>query len=263
MYTSLDLAITGPFATLTLNRPERHNAFDATLIAELTDAFVALATNDAVQVAILTGAGPSFCAGGDANWMRASATMSREQNVADAEALAAMFDAAWQLPKPLIGRVNGAAIGGGAGLVACCDLAVATETARFGFGEVKLGLIPAVIAQFVLPKIGVSHARALMISGERFTAERAFEIGLVHAITATDDLDRTVRSLAARMLSSGPEAVAATKRALDAVWELDRAAARSDVVQALAAIRAGDEAQEGLQAFLEKRRASWVRRADG
>ena len=169
-----------------------------------------------------------------------------------------MFEAVWTLPKPLIGRIHGAAMGGGVGLVACCDLAVAVDTARFGFSEVKLGLIPAVIAQYVLPKIGVSHARALFVSGERFTAERAFEIGLVHAITSLEDLDATVASLAARLRSSGPVAVGAAKRLIDAVWALDRDAARRYVVEAIAAARTGDEGQEGLRAFLEKRRAAWL-----
>ena len=141
-----------------------------------------------------------------------------------------MFEAAWSLPKPLIGRIHGVALGGGAGLVACCDLAVAADTARFGFSEVKLGLLPAVIAQYVVPKIGVSQARALFVSGERFTAERAFEIGLVHAVTGADGLDATVQTLATRMLSSAPAAIGAAKRLVDAVWSLERDAARRYVV---------------------------------
>lgn len=256
-YSTIDLASSGPFATLTLNRPSVHNAFDATMIAELRSAFGALAADDSVRVVIITGAGSSFCAGGDIAWMRESLAWGLEHNVADAEALAAMLEAAWSLPKPLIGRINGAALGGGAGLAACCDLVVASESARFGFSEVKLGLLPAIIGQYVIPKIGVGHARALFVSGERFTAERAFEIGLVHAITSDDQLDATVRNLAARMLSSGPAAVAATKRAIDAIWSLERDAARQYVVQALAAARTGPEGQEGLRAFLEKRRPGW------
>ena len=256
-YTTIDLAISGPFATLTLNRPAVHNAFDASMIAELRAAFSALASDDTVRVVILAGAGPSFCAGGDIAWMRDSLEWGLERNQADAEALADMLEAAWSLPKPLIGRIHGAALGGGAGLTACCDLVVAGESARFGFTEVKLGLIPAIIGQYVIPKIGVGHARAMFISGERFTAERAFEIGLVHAITGDDQLDATVRNLAARMLTSGPAAIAATKRAIDAVWSLEREAARQYVVHALAAARTGPEGQEGLRAFLEKRRAGW------
>jgi len=257
-YSTIALSRAVPLATLTLNRPESHNAFNAAMIVELRHAFVALADDDAVRVVILTGAGASFCAGADINWMRESIAWTIEQNVADAETLADLFEAAWNLPKPLIGRINGVALGGGAGLVACCDLAVASETAGFGFSEVKLGLIPAVIAQYVVPKIGVSHARLLFVSGERFTAERAFEIGLIHAITGADDLDTTVHSLATRMLSNAPQAAGAAKRLVDAVWALERDAARSYVVHAIAAARTSDEGQEGLRAFLEKRKPFWV-----
>src|SRR5215472_2721321 len=145
-YTYIHVDSGGPVVTVTLNRPDLHNAFNAEMIGELRDCFTALAADEAVRVVVLAGAGPSFCAGGDVNWMGASLDLSHEQNIADAEALAAMFDAAWNLPRPLIGRIHGAALGGGAGLVACCDVAVAADSARFGFSEVKLGLIPAVIA---------------------------------------------------------------------------------------------------------------------
>ena len=259
MYTTIALSYDGPVAALTLARPDLHNAFNATMIAELRDCFTALADAPDVRVVVLTGAGPSFCAGADLNWMRASLEWSREQNVADAEELAAMFEAAWNLPKPLVGRVNGAAMGGGVGLVACCDIAVAVDSARFAFSEVKLGLIPAVIAQYVVPKIGVSQARALFVSGERFTAERAFEIGLVHAVTSPEDLDATVASLVGRLLSSGPAAVGAAKRLVDAVWALERNAARRYVVEALVAARTSDEGQEGLRSFLEKRPPRWAK----
>ena len=257
MYTHITLSKDGPVATLTLNRPDVHNAFNAEMIGDLRDCFTALASDETVRAVVLTGAGASFCAGGDINWMRASLDWSRDQNVGDAEGLAAMFEAAWNLPRPLIGRIGGAAIGGGVGLVACCDVAVAVDSARFGFSEVKLGLVPAVIAQYVVPKIGVSHARALFVSGERFTAERAFEIGLVHAVVGPQELDATVNSHVARMLSSGPAAVGLAKRVVDAVWSLDRDAARRFVIAAIAEARTGAEGQEGLRAFLEKRKPSW------
>ena len=149
--TSIALSRAGPVATLTLQRPDVHNAFNVAMIAELREAFLALAADDAVRVVVLAAAGESFCAGADLSWMRDSLEWSRERNLADATALADMFEAAWTLPKPLIGRINGAALGGGVGLVACCDLAVAADGARFGFSEVKLGIIPAVIAQYVVP----------------------------------------------------------------------------------------------------------------
>jgi methylglutaconyl-CoA hydratase len=244
-------------ATITIDRPEVMNAFNAAAIAGLRSALSDLAADSSVRMAILTGAGKAFCAGGDMNWMRETFAWSKEENMADAEAMAAMFDEAWRFPKPLIARVNGPAVGGGAGLVACCDLAIATETARFGFGEVKIGIIPAVIAQYVVPKIGVSHARALFVSGEQFSAERAFEIGLIHAVTAQEELDETVASILARLLTSAPEAVAATKRSIDIIWESERSAARQFVIEAIATIRTGSEAQEGMRAFLEKRRPRW------
>lgn len=258
---TLTLDRSGPVATVTLSRPNVHNAFDAALVASLRDTFRALAADEGARVVVLAGAGESFCAGGDLSWMRDSLAWSREQNLADAEAMADMFEAAWALPKPLVARVHGAAIGGGAGLVACCDLAVAAQTARFGFSEVRLGLLPAVIAQYVVPKIGLSQARALLVSGERFTAERAFEIGLVHAVTPPDELDATVRALVMRLLNAAPGAVAETKRVIDAVWHLERAEARRFVVEAIASARAGAEGQEGVRAFLEKRRPGWSRDA--
>jgi methylglutaconyl-CoA hydratase len=247
----------GPVATLMLQRPEVHNAFNAAMIAELHTAFSELSRDAATRVVVLTGAGASFCAGADLTWMRDSLDWTHEQNVADAEQLAAMFEAAWTLPKPLVGRINGAALGGGAGLVACCDIAVAVNTARLGFSEVKLGLLPAVIAQYVVPKIGVSQARALFVSGERFTAERAFDIGLVHAVAQAEDLDATVAGLVQRLLSSAPAAAAAAKRLVDAMWTLERDAARRYVVEAIAAARTGAEGQEGVRAFLEKRAPRW------
>ncbi len=257
MPTTLDISQQGSVAVLTLARPEIHNAFDATMIAELRDAFTTLGSDANVRAVVLTGSGASFCAGGDMHWMRQSLDWSHEQNIADAYALAAMFAAAWSLPKPLIGRINGAAMGGGAGLVACCDLAIATDTARFGFSEVKIGLVPAVIAQYVVPKIGISHSRALFVSGERFTAERAFEIGLIHGIADDTTLDATVNGVLAKVLTSGSQAMALSKQIIDAVWTMERDAARSFVTNAIATARTGPEGQEGLRAFLEKRRPNW------
>jgi methylglutaconyl-CoA hydratase len=257
MSTFITLERSESIATVTLARPELHNAFNAAMIAELRDCFTALAQDSAVRVVVLAGAGPSFCAGGDLKWMRSSLDWSREQNTADATALAEMFEAAWSLPKPLIGRVHGAAVGGGVGLVACCDIALAADTARFSLSEVKLGLIPAIIAQYVVPKIGIGQARALFVSGERFSAGRAYEIGLVHRVVAAEELDAAVASLAGQLLSGGPQAIGAAKRLVDAVWTLDREAARRYVIDAIVDARSSAEGQEGMRAFLEKRRPNW------
>ncbi len=256
-YEFIRLETQGPICTLVMNRPDLHNAFNPQLISEMTTALHALASDAQVRVVVLTGAGPSFSAGGDISWMQASQGYTNDQNLADARGLDAMFEALNSLPKPVIGRINGAALGGGVGLVACCDLAVAVEEARFGFTEVKLGLLPAVIAQYVVPKIGVSHSRALFVSGERFTSERAFEIGLIHAITSAEELDATVQSLAQRVLSGGPQAMGAAKRLVSAMWELEREAARTYAIEAIAQARTSAEGQEGLAAFLTKRRPQW------
>ncbi len=248
----------GPVATVTLNRLDVHNAFDAAMIDALRTAFEELAGDAAVRIVVLTGAGESFCAGGDMRWMQDAMTWTQAQNLADAAALAAMFEAVWTCPKVVIGRINGAAIGGGSGLVACCDLAIAVETARFGFGEVKIGLVPAVIAQYVVPKIGVSQARALFVSGERFSAERAFDIGLVHGVAPQEELDAMVAELAQRCLTSAPEAVTIAKRMVDVVWDSERDAARRFAVEMLARVRAGDEAREGIAAFKARRKPPWA-----
>jgi methylglutaconyl-CoA hydratase len=259
MSTFITLERSEAIATVTLARPEIHNAFNAAMIAELRDCFTALAHDPAVRVVVLAGAGPSFCAGGDLKWMQSSLDWSREQNTADATALAEMFEAVWSLPKPLIGRIHGAAVGGGVGLVACCDIALATDTARFSLSEVKIGLVPAIIAQYVVPKIGISQARALFVSGERFSAGRAYEIGLVHRVVAAEELDAAVADQARQLLGSGPQAIGAAKRLVDAVWTLDREAARRYVIDAIVDARSGAEGQEGMRAFLEKRKPRWAK----
>lgn len=256
-YQHITLARDGVRATLTLNRPELHNAFSPELIAELTAACAELAADATVRVVVLTGAGRSFCAGADLHWMRASLALSRDDNIADAERLAAMYEALDTLPKPVVGRVNGAAIGGGAGLVACCDIVIAAQSARFGFSEVKLGILPAVIARYVVPKIGVSQARALFITGQRFEAAQAQRIGLVHEVVPEAELDAAVARVVAELASSGPQAVARIKHLLRAVTSLPPDAATRATVEAIADARVSDEGQEGLRAFLEKRRPAW------
>jgi len=255
---TLHITHNGPIATVTLDRPEVHNAFDAAMIVEMRAAFDALSGDEHVRVIVLTGAGESFCAGGDMRWMQSAVGLTFEENIADAGALAAMFEAIWTCPKVVLGRINGAAIGGGAGLAACCDLAIAADTARFGFGEVKIGLVPAVIAQYVVPKIGVSQARALFVSGERFSAERAFEIGLIHGVVPPEELDATVMEIAQRCLTSAPDAITTIKRVVDVVWESERLATQRFVVEMLARVRTGNEAREGIAAFKARRRPPWA-----
>jgi methylglutaconyl-CoA hydratase len=252
----------GPVEYLTLNRPEVRNAFNEHVIRELADwaeRMRAAAARDEARVAVLAGAGATFCAGADVTWMAKTVQYSKEENVRDAEAMSRMFAALNELPLALIGRIQGAALGGGAGLAAVCDIVVAAEDALFGFTEVKLGILPAVISPFVLGKIGRSAARELFLTGARFTAIRAREIGLAHAVVPAGDLDPAVSRYVSELLTAGPEAVAAAKRLIQEVWGQRIEEASRLTAGAIAARRVSAEGQEGLKAFLEKRKPNWCR----
>jgi methylglutaconyl-CoA hydratase len=236
----------GDVLRLTLARPETRNAFDAALIAELAEAFVDVGKSRAV---LLAGEGPSFCAGADVEWMRASVDLDYEANVADANALRGMLDAIDRCPAPVLARVQGHALGGGAGLVACSDIAIAETRAVFAFSEVKLGIIPAVISPYAVAKIGQSAARRYFVTGERFDAATALRIGLVHEVA--DDLDAAVDRLLGELRSAGPKAARHAKRLV-----LDRPDG-PDTARRIAERRTSDEGQEGLRAFLERRRPDW------
>lgn len=244
---------------LTLNRPEIHNAFDDRQITELSAVLDELAGDDSVRVVVLTGAGRSFSAGADLKWMRRTSTYGESENLLDANALAALMKAMNELPKPTVARVNGAALGGGAGLVACCDVAVAADGALFGTTEVRLGIIPAVIGPYVVAAIGARQARRLMLTGERITAQEAVRIGLVHEVVAQDQLDVAVERIVSDLLQGGPGAIAAAKRLVRDLS--DRAIDQElidDTARRIAALRASPEAREGLGAFLEKRKPGWI-----
>jgi len=248
----------GPLATVILNRPEVHNAFNAQLIAELHTACTALRSETGLRAVVLRGAGASFCAGADLHWMRESLDYTHAENLADAARLDAMFEALNELPVAVIGRVHGAALGGGVGLAACCDVVVAAEEASFGFTEARLGLLPAVIARYVMPKIGPGHARALFVTARRFSAQQALALGLAHEVTPAAELDAAVERVIEAVLACGPRAVASSKALVSAVATLPPAEAREYVIGAIAAARTGAEGQEGLRAFLEKRQPAWV-----
>ncbi|HEX8982197.1 MAG TPA: enoyl-CoA hydratase-related protein [Ktedonobacterales bacterium] len=248
----------GAFTFVTLNRPEVHNAFNETLIAELHTAFTQLSADESVRAIVLQGAGRSFCAGADLNWMRASLDFTHEQNVADAMRMADMFRAINQCPHPVIGRIQGAALGGGAGLTAVCDIAITTEDCRFGFTEARLGIAPAVISPFAARKIGESHARALFMTAERFDAERALSIGLVHQVVPAAELDDAVQATLHNIELSGPAGVAAAKRMAMTILHLSDAEARQVTAHTIAGLRVSEEGQEGIRAFLEKRTARWA-----
>ena len=257
-YEQLAARTEGPVTTISLARPEAHNALNGALIRELTQAFDELAESEGVRVVVLAGEGPSFCAGADVGYMRDTVDLSYEENLEDARRLAAMFRAVDECPKPVVAKVRGAAMGGGAGLVAAADVAVADEGARFAFSEVRLGIAPATIAPFVLRKIGASHARSLFLTGERFGAARAREIGLVHEAVSPDGLDAAVEETVGRLLRGGPHAQAAAKgllRQLETVEPMDAPGLMSRLISEL---RSGEEGQEGLAAFLEKRGPRWT-----
>lgn len=247
----------GPVTTVTLNRPAVRNAFNEDLIGDLTSFAERLPTDGSVRVVVLRGAGSSFCAGADLTWMSKMAGYSREENLADARRAASMFLALDSLPAPLIGRVHGAALGGGAGLAAICDVVVCSEDAMFGFTEVVLGILPGMISPYVVRKIGLSAARELCLSGARFTAARAKDIGLVHEVVHEERLDLTVDRHVAQFLKAAPGAVAATKRLLSQVAGRQPADVLDQTVNAIATQRVSPEGQEGMRAFLEKLPPSW------
>lgn len=245
---------------LTLDRPELHNAFDDALIGSLTAALLEAERDPAVRIVVLTGAGPSFSAGADLNWMRRMAFATEEENEHDALALAGLMRTLNYLNRPTIARVNGPAFGGGVGLIACCDVTIATDSARFGITEARLGLAPAVISPYVYRRIGERHARRYFLSGERFDAGRAREIGLIQEVVSELALDGAVERNIRHLLRSGPSAVLACKRLAfrnaghdaDRQLELDQETARL-----IARLRVSAEGQEGLTAFLDKRPPSW------
>jgi methylglutaconyl-CoA hydratase len=250
----------GARARVVLARPAVRNAFNAELIEALRETFLVLSHDPLVRVVILQGDGKTFCGGADVNWMRGSLELSEADNVRDAEAMSDMFRTIDRCAKPVIARVHGAALGGGAGLCAVADAVVAQDDAIFGFTETKLGIIPAVISPFVLAKIGVSHARRLFLTGERFDALRAQAIGLVHEVAGRDALDGTVDAIAAELDSAGPTAIAAAKALIATVHASSYDESRAITARAIAKQRTSDEGQEGLRAFLERRAATWTAR---
>ncbi|MCP5416855.1 MAG: enoyl-CoA hydratase/isomerase family protein [Chromatiaceae bacterium] len=246
-------------AHLTLNRPHLHNAFDDALIAQLLQALKQVEREPGVRAVVLAAAGKSFSAGADLNWMRRMAGYSREQNHQDALQLAALMEKLNHLNKPTIARVQGAAFGGGVGLVACCDIAVGAQRAQFALTEVRLGLIPAVISPYVIAAIGERAARRYMLTGERFDANEALRIGLLHQVVPEDQLDSTLESLLVQLLNGGPQALAAAKSLIFAVSRRPTSAALvAATAERITSIRASDEGREGVGAFLEKRSPNWI-----
>ena len=252
----------GPLARIRLHRPELHNAFDAALIAGLTDALEQLARDDSVRVVVLEGAGASFSAGADLNWMRGMAAAGEQENREDALALARLMRVLDELPKPTIARVHGAAFGGGVGLVACCDIAIGAEGAKFGLTESRLGLLPAVISPYVIAAIGVRQARRWFATAEVFDAAQAQRIGLLHEVVAADALDTAVDRQVTLLLRAGPVASAQAKSLVrDVAWRRDRDAVDAANADLIARLRVSPEGQEGLRAFLDKGAPAWTEKS--
>lgn len=257
-FTTLTVAIDRHVATVTLNRPDVRNAFNESVIAELSGAFRALGNEAAVRAIVLAGNGPAFCAGADLNWMKKMAGYSHDENLADAMGLAGMLHTIWSCPKPVIARVHGDTYAGGVGLVAACDIAVAADHAHFCLSEARLGLLPATISPYVIRAMGEQAARRYFITAERFDAAEALRLGFVHAVVPADALDAKVGELTAALVTNSPNAVRESKRLVqDVAGRAIDDALLADTAERIATIRASEEGREGVRSFLEKRSPSW------
>lgn len=256
-YKTINVLSNGYITTLILNRPEVHNAMNEQLMTELTNCFKELSTKDKVRIIILTGNGKSFSAGADLNWMKSMTKYSKEENIKDSRLLLNLFEAIYNCPKPVIGRINGHAFGGGLGLIAVCDITVAIPDLKFAFSEVKLGIIPSVISTYIVRRIGLSNMRRLFITGERFSSEHAKEIGLIDYVVASEKLDEKVKKYADIIHSSGPKAIKEVKNLVDKCESLNVEKFKKFSVEKISELRVSDEGQEGINAFLEKRKSKW------
>ena len=259
MFTTLEIQLEGPVATIWMNRPDLHNAFDETLITELTAACMALDDDADVRVVVLAGRGKSFSAGADLNWMKRAANNGLDDNLNDARALAYMLRTLAEMKKPTIARVQGAALGGGMGLASACDIAVASSKAIFATSEVKFGIIPSAISPYVLRAIGARQATRYFQSAERISADRAREIGLVHEAVDAEQLDAKVQEIVSALLLGGPLSQAAAKDLIRAVdGQIVNETLVEDTAHRIAHLRATPEAREGISAFLDKRQPNWI-----
>ena len=259
MTQAVRISTQGHVATVLLNRPEVRNAFNDEVIAELANAFARLGEAPEVRAIVLMAEGPAFCAGADLNWMRRMADYTRDENLADAEKLAFMLRTLYECPKPTIARVQGDVYAGGLGLVACCDMAVAVDTANFCVSEVKLGLIPATISPYLVRAMGARAAHRYFLTAERFGAAEAQRVGLVHEVVAADQLDATVSALVSALVANSPNAVRECKALVQHVAGREITRLLIDhTVEGIADIRASDEGKEGVQSFLQKRKPAWL-----
>lgn len=246
-------------ATLTLDRPSLHNAFNDELIAKITKAIEELGATSEIRVIVMRANGPSFSAGGDLNWMKRAATYTAEENLRDARAGANMFLTVTRCPKPVIARVHGRALGGGSGLVACCDMAVALESAEFGLPEVKIGLLPGIISPFLIARIGIGNAREYFLTGAKFSAMRAKEIGLIQRVVPDEPaMDAVIDAWIAELMTSSPSAVAAAKKLISDVGNRPADEVMEIAAEAIASARVSPEGRAGVEAFLSRTKAPWL-----
>ncbi len=259
MTSGVRVSVRDSVARITLSRPEVKNAFDAQLIADLTEILRAQRSDESLRVLVIGADGPMFCAGADFNWMRAQKTAGFEANIADARALFDMFFELYTFPRPTIARVQGGAFGGGVGLIACCDFVVMAKNASVAFSEVKLGLAPATISPFVIRKLGEGRAREWLLTGAMMSAERALTVGLANRVVPENELDAAVADYVERVRTCGPHALSMTKDLLREIPGLTLAEAREFTTERIAQQRASDEGQEGMAAFLDKRKPSWMK----
>lgn len=248
----------GNVARITFCRPKIHNAFNSTMIRELYDLFSKMRDDNDIRVVVITGEGKSYCAGADLNWMRDVVRYSYEQNLKESLELAMLFRTIYEFPRPVIGQINGAAIGGGTGFVAVTDIAIAAESAVFSFSEVKIGVVPACISPYVVKRVGEGRAREFFLTGERLTAQRALDSGLVNRMVPDDKLDDEVEAMVKQLLSSGPDALAMCKELLATIADQNIGEFERYTAEVIATLRKSDEGQEGMDAFLNKRKPNWV-----
>jgi methylglutaconyl-CoA hydratase len=256
-FQTILMALDNKIARIIFNRPDVHNAFNATMISEIADALDRIKSDRSVHVVVLTGKGKSFCAGADINWMREIIHYTYEQNLEESLQLAEVLHKLYTLPKPTVAMVNGTAIGGGNGFLSACDIAIAAEEAKFGLSEVKIGLVPAAISPYVIRKIGESKAREYFLTGKRITAFMAQEIGLINEVVPGGQLEEKVEELVGLLLTSGPEALANCKELIFRVPQMSLEEAKDFTARMIANLRISEEGQEGMTSFLEKRKPKW------
>lgn len=243
--------------TISLNRPDVHNAMNDTMMKELTNCFNKISIDDVIKVVVLTGIGKSFCAGADLNWMKSMSHYSKEENIQDSKLLLNLYESIYSCAKPVIGKINGHAFGGGVGLVAVCDITVTLPEKKFAFSETKLGIIPSVISTFIVRRTGLFNMRRLFITGERFTSEYAKEIGLIDYIASEEEIDNLVNKYISLLLSSGPKSIIEIKNLVDKYQKMHIDDYKKFTVEKIAELRVSKEGQEGISAFLEKRKPDW------